>query len=359
MPRILEQFRKVLAPGAKVHATYGATEALPMASLESTELLGETRGLTATGKGTCAGHPSAGLEVLIVAISDDAAPALLPEMLLPPGEVGEIAVRGPIVSPRYHQDRTNDALAKMRDGGGTWHRTGDLGALDDAGRLWFAGRKSQRVVTRDGDLFTVQCEGIFNAHPRVYRSALVGVGPRGRQRPVVCVEVARPASAAELDQIEHELFVLAKAHALTRGIDVFLFHPGFPVDIRHNAKIGREELTAWAARRVPHPGTDAIAADARRWMRLVPIAGWLFLLYGVLFPFTHRALQAIWILDLVLSVGVHGLQLVAAVPAGKRAGYRLGTILFNTMLYGATWWKLVEPRELRGRALLRPSDGSA
>ncbi|HEY2514339.1 MAG TPA: AMP-binding protein, partial [Polyangiaceae bacterium] len=356
MPRVLEQFRRVLGPAATVSATYGATEALPMASIESRELLG-VRDRTAAGAGTCAGYPSEGLEVAILPISDEPRAAM--PAPLERGEIGEVAVRGRIVSPRYHEDPHNDALAKIPGTSGTWHRTGDLGSLDESGRLWFAGRKSDRVRTADGPLFTVQCEGIFNGLPLVYRTALVGVGPPARQRPVLCVELTAPASGAALDAIEADLRRIAASHPLTRGIDAFLFHPGFPVDIRHNAKIGRDLLAVWAARHVPHEGGDALPSDARLWTRALPIAGWLFLLYGLFFPLPYAALRALWVIDLVLSVGAHGLQLFAALPAGKRAGYPTASIVFFTMLYGATWWKLLQPRELRGRALSPSRSGSA
>jgi acyl-CoA synthetase (AMP-forming)/AMP-acid ligase II len=359
--RILRQFRNVLPDDARLSATYGATEALPMASVESREVLGELAGRTAAGGGTCAGYPTDGLEVCIVAITDDVIPEPAASQVLPPGDVGEIAVRGAIVSPRYHDDPANDALAKMQDAGGTWHRTGDLGYLDQAGRLWFGGRKSQRVITENGPRYTVQCEGIFGAHPDVYRAALVGVGPRGRKKPVLCVELAAPAYGERLDVIARELRELAKGNPLTRDIEDFLFHPGFPVDIRHNAKIEREQLAAWASKRVAHErdegATGEVSTDSRKWARVVPVAGWLFLLYGAMFPLEHPVLRALWMLDLALSVGVHGLQLFAAVPAGRRAGYPLTTIVLCTMLFGATWWRLVEPRELRGRALIPGGGG--
>jgi acyl-CoA synthetase (AMP-forming)/AMP-acid ligase II len=353
--RILRRLRSLLSHDALVSATYGATEALPMASVESRELLGELAATTATGGGSCAGYPTDGLSVRIVAVTDDVLPALSRDPL-PHGEIGEIAGRGAIVSPRYHDDPEKDALAKVPDPGGAWHRTGDLGYVDDAGRLWFVGRKSQRVLTEKGPRYTVQCEGIFGAHPDVYRAALVGVGPRGREKPVLCVELAAPSRGERLDAIARELRELAKGHPLTSDIEDFLFHPGFPVDIRHNAKIEREQLAAWASRRVPHERREEGAGDAGRvsprWARVVPVAGWVFLFYGAMFPLAHPVLRALWAIDLVLSVGAHALQLFAAVPAGRRAGYPLATIVFCTMLLGATWWKLVEPRELRGRALV-------
>jgi hypothetical protein len=84
----------------------------------------------------------------------------------------------------------------------------------------------------------------------VRRSALVGVGPKGRQRPVVCVELEAGVPAREWSRIERELRALCSRADCTRAIDTFLRHHGFPVDIRHNAKINREKLAVWAAGRV-------------------------------------------------------------------------------------------------------------
>jgi acyl-coenzyme A synthetase/AMP-(fatty) acid ligase len=144
------------------------------------------------------------------------------------------------------------ALHKIADAahGTFWHRMGDVGYLDGRGRLWFCGRKSQRVVTERGTLFTVPCEGVFNAHPGVYRCALVGVARAGATRPVLCVEREKGV-AIEPERLRQELLALGAAHAHTRAIRDILFHPSFPVDVRHNAKIFREKLAAWAAGRLP------------------------------------------------------------------------------------------------------------
>jgi uncharacterized protein YhhL (DUF1145 family) len=195
------------------------------------------------------------------------------------------------------------------------------------------------VTSANGPLFPVQWEELFNAHPEVYRTALVGVGPAGRQEPVVCVELREPAGAPARRRIEAELRMMATAHELTRDARRFLFHPRFPVDIRHNAKIGREELARWAAEQL-HGASDR----RRRWLRLVPILGWLFILLGIVFPFSQRLLQALWWIDVALSVGLHGLQLFAALPAGKKAGYSTAKSVIYTFLFGATWWKFLRPR---------------
>ena len=116
-------------------------------------------------------------------------------------------------------------------------------------RLWFCGRKADRVKTQGGTLHTVPCEAVFDTHPKVRRSALVGVpGGRGTE-PVLCVELLT-GSRADRRRVKDELLELGARHAHTRDIREILFHPGFPVDIRHNAKIGRPELARWAARRL-------------------------------------------------------------------------------------------------------------
>jgi acyl-CoA synthetase (AMP-forming)/AMP-acid ligase II len=327
---VLRCMERVLAPEAHLAVTYGATEALPIASIDAQRRLAMAEHGPRAGRGTCVGRPTEHLEVRIVRISDEPFARWSEELELPAGEVGEIVLAGDIVSPNYHRSPRYDALHKIVCGGRRWHRTGDLGYLDEAGDLWFCGRKSQRVQTARGPAYTVQWEGVFNAHPDVYRTALVGVGGQA----VLCVELN--AGVAPSDRIATELGELGRARGLT--VSAFLFHPRFPVDIRHNAKIGREQLARWAERKLG-------SAPRVRPVHVIPIAGWLFLLAGVVVPFTHPVLQALWWIDLFLSVGVHGAQLFAAIPRGKRAGYTTGESVFRTFLLGATWWKFLGTEE--------------
>jgi olefin beta-lactone synthetase len=169
-----------------------------------------------------------------------------------PGEIGELIVRGAVVTREYVTRREANRDHKIRDGG-FWHRMGDVGYLDEHDRFWFCGRKAHRVLTESGVLFTIPCEAIFNQHPQVYRSALVGVGPPGRQRPVMIVETwpeHRPRSKHARDVLFAELDQLGQSHDPTRAIRDYLLHPSLPVDIRHNAKIFREKLAVWAARKL-------------------------------------------------------------------------------------------------------------
>ncbi|MET9491604.1 fatty acid CoA ligase family protein [Nocardia sp. NPDC006630] len=254
----LADVRSALGPQARVFTTYGATEALPLTTLEWSELEG-LQDRTRDGAGTCVGRPlpesESDTRVRIIRITDAEIPFWTEDLEVEPGEIGEIAATGAQVSAAYHGNPAADARAKIEErlADGTvrrWHRIGDLARRDDQGRLWFCGRISQRVRTSAGDLFTVQCEQIFTAHPDVHRSALVGVGRVNAQVPVLCYELRAGVDPAESPRIERELLRLAESRAVTAPIRTFLRHSGFPVDIRHNAKIGREELAGWAGVRL-------------------------------------------------------------------------------------------------------------
>ena len=123
---------------------------------------------------------------------------------------------------------------------------GDCGYLDAHGRLWFCGRKAERVETSAGTLHTEPCEQVFRAHPRVTRCALIGLGEPGRQRAALVVE-AIVSDSGEAHRFARELRALALQHEHTLPIKTFYFHPQFPVDVRHNAKIHRLTLAQWAA----------------------------------------------------------------------------------------------------------------
>jgi hypothetical protein len=106
------------------------------------------------------------------------------------------------------------------------------------------------VVLPDETLFTIPCEAIFNIHPAVARTALVGASRRGEVIPVICVEPASPLPRSERHKLRRELLNLGAAFPHTKRIQTILFHRSFPVDIRHNAKIFREKLAVWASRRI-------------------------------------------------------------------------------------------------------------
>jgi len=265
---ILERMALVLPDEAEMHTPYGATEALPVATISSREVLTETWAKTQQGAGVCVGRRFDQIEWRVVKISDGPLPTIADTMELPRGEIGELIVRGPTVTTEYVTRTDANATSKITDPTGFWHRMGDAGYLDEQDRFWYCGRVSHRVELHDRrryydgkwtdfkatTYYTEQIEGIFNTVPGVRRTALVNYESLF---PVLVVEpiekstswagaLRLPANYA-LEKIEQDLKALSEKSPLTSGIDEFLFHPCFPVDVRHNAKIFREQLQEWAS----------------------------------------------------------------------------------------------------------------
>jgi acyl-CoA synthetase (AMP-forming)/AMP-acid ligase II len=238
---VVESFQTMLPDGVELFTPYGATESLPVANIGSRELL-ETKALTQSGHGVCVGRPVAGMTVDVIRISDDPISAWSDALRMPDGEIGEFAVRGPVVTARYYNRPEATAAAKIVDPatGTLWHRMGDVGYRDALGRLWFCGRKSHRVATKTGTLFTDQIEPLLNTVAPNLRTALVGVTRNGHTFPVVIVESADAILQASIAET-------IRSNPAMTAIRTVLLHPKpFPVDVRHQSKIFREKLAAWA-----------------------------------------------------------------------------------------------------------------
>jgi acyl-CoA synthetase (AMP-forming)/AMP-acid ligase II len=246
-PYLHERFEQILAPEGNTYTPYGATEALPVTSISGREVLARKREPIA---GTCVGKPITQVTMQIIPINDGPIERWDDSLVLPAGQVGEIVVKGPVVTQAYFNRPDSNRLAKIAEGDLLWHRMGDLGYFDQEGYLWFYGRKTHRVVTADTTFFTEPCELVFNQHPRVFRSALVGVKRNGITDAVMVIEPeagAIPRDEQAKAAFIAELKALGAQFAMTQPLQTFLFHPSFPVDIRHNAKIFREKLAVWAS----------------------------------------------------------------------------------------------------------------
>ncbi|MCK5101112.1 MAG: AMP-binding protein [Desulfobacteraceae bacterium] len=240
-PANIEQFSSMLNADTHIHTPYGATEAVSIISIKSDEILSETRDLSEKGYGLCVGRPILDTAVQIIKITDDPISQLRDIHLLKEQEVGEIIVKGPLVTKQYFENRKADLFGKIPDSSGEiWHRMGDVAWKDKDGRIWFCGRKNHRVETKGETMFTIPCEAIFNNHEKVYRSALVGVGEKANQIPIMFIEPYEEIKNKK--ELINELSELALSFAHTKKIKHFFFEKAFPVDIRHNSKIFREKL---------------------------------------------------------------------------------------------------------------------
>ena len=246
---VMRTFKTMLNPATQIFTPYGATECLPVAIMGSDDILKHTAKATDEGKGVCVGKPVPSVDVRIIRILDGPVDEWSDDILADEHAVGEICVKAPQATASYFQLEQATSLAKIKDGqDGFWHRMGDLGYLDQEGRLWFCGRKSQRVQNKHGLFFTICCEGVFNTHPKVARTAVVD---GDKDRTVLCVELLPDIQPSEHIPIRNQLLELGSLHSHTQAIKHVLFHPSFPVDIRHNAKINREQLSQWAKGQLP------------------------------------------------------------------------------------------------------------
>jgi acyl-CoA synthetase (AMP-forming)/AMP-acid ligase II len=245
------------APNAKMHTPYGATECLPVATIEAAEVLNETAERTERGAGVCVGRKFDSIDWAVIRISDGPIKSIDETEEVGPGEIGELIVRGPQASPAYltrvecnseskvGYSASDSAFRIPQSAILPWHRMGDVGYLDEQGRFWYCGRKSQRVETAEGPIFTECVEAIVNSHPLVRRSALVGIGKMGDQLPIVCVELEHHIKSSEIIEVgkalnswKHEVSQLSRIYAIE------CYPSAFPVDVRHNSKIHRELIAS-------------------------------------------------------------------------------------------------------------------
>ncbi|MCL1139167.1 olefin beta-lactone synthetase [Shewanella pneumatophori] len=253
----IKRFSKMLNSGVEVLNSYGATESLPISKMASSELF-NTTAITDNGGGICVGRAIDGVDIAIIDIDEQPIASWHNELWLPANQIGEIVVKGPMVSASYYQRDSATQVAKIQDSDNIRHRMGDLGYLDSDGLLWMCGRKAHRVdadalpatMNQPKRYYSIPCERIFNTHSDVKRSALVAVQIGGKTTPLICIELKQSVACSLSGVLYSELKAIAEQHAQTQGIERFLIHPDFPVDIRHNAKIFREKLAVWAQKQI-------------------------------------------------------------------------------------------------------------
>ncbi|BCW71791.1 alpha/beta fold hydrolase [Arthrobacter sp. NicSoilB8] len=244
---LLAQVQRLL-PRASLHTPYGMTEALPVTDI-SLEQIGAAEAdaaagtVAGAGNGVCVGRPVHGARVAVIPLAaDGSAPGNHP--VTAAGLTGEILVSAP------HVKETYDRLwLTQRDSVRTagWHRTGDVGHFDAAGRLWVEGRLAH-VVTAPGAVVTpVGAEQAIERLEGLGLAAVVGVGPSGTQAVVAVVETVPPARRAGPATPQLAGRVRDAARQAGVSVSAVLVVPSQPTDIRHNAKIDRTRLSRWAS----------------------------------------------------------------------------------------------------------------
>lgn len=238
---IHQMFKKILVQG-DTYTPYGATECLPVSLVSGSEVLLKHLPQMLEGHGTCIGRAVPGVEIKIIKTTDIPRDDLNE---IKAGEVGEIVVTGKQVTPAYFEMEEETRKAKILQDGKLWHRMGDLGWLDEFGQLWFLGRKAHRVETLEETYYSIQMESIFNQHPAIKRTALVKLKAGEKVIPGLVIE-RKDGKTQMSDSFLKELKKLSERTHFTQKIQYYFLHPGFPVDVRHNIKIDRLQLSKWA-----------------------------------------------------------------------------------------------------------------
>jgi acyl-CoA synthetase (AMP-forming)/AMP-acid ligase II len=220
------------------------TEALPTTSISLPQISDAMAVRSAVAAGVCVGLPVTDTEVQIAPLDHHgrASESLSNE----PGIVGEIVIRAPHMRDGYDRLWHTELLTSQPTG---WHRSGDVGQLDEQGRLWVGGRIGHVITTPTGPVTPVGIEQEIEEIERVALAAVVGVGPVGTQQLVVVVELNSPdrkpqlADLALLDQCR-----VASGQAGCPDVAAVLLVPELPVDRRHNSKVDRTRVASWAAK---------------------------------------------------------------------------------------------------------------
>jgi long-chain acyl-CoA synthetase len=132
---------------------------------------------------------------------------------LPPGERGEICLRGPIVMQGYH-NRPDETTQILRNG---WLHTGDIGYLDDDGFLYVVDRKKDMIIRGGENIFPAELEAVLHQHPCVAEAAVVGVPDEVYGENVVAFVVTKAGAAVtEPEVIEHVCGQVARFKAPSR-----------------------------------------------------------------------------------------------------------------------------------------------
>ena len=227
----------VLVPNASFHTPYGMTEVLPVADISLEGITAATGGDPIGG--VCVGAPVPGAMVEILPLGFDSA---APPASMPAGEMGEIVITSPWVSDGYHGLWAIERAARLQRGDGkVWHRSGDVGHLDDAGRLWVEGRAVHNIDGPAGVITSVPVERLVETSLELARVAAVGVGPAGRQQLVVVVEDPHGADGLASTDLTARV-----RSVVNHPVAAVLSRRSLPVDIRHNAKIDRTAVAGWA-----------------------------------------------------------------------------------------------------------------
>ncbi len=244
---IHQRFAPILVNGT-TYTPYGATECLPVANTNGRVILDSHKEKTLEGYGTCIGKPFPHVDIRVIKTTHDIIHSLSSENDLPVGSVGEIIVKSSTQTPGYFGLDQKTKMAKIYDGEDTWHRMGDNGRFDEDGNLWFCGRVAHEINIGEQTLYPIPIESHFNKLSFVKKSALVlKKGRRNQKEAVLIIEPSGNSQTKLTEANQKELLDISSSLDTPYKIQKFYLRGKLPVDIRHNIKIDRKELSHWVS----------------------------------------------------------------------------------------------------------------
>ncbi|WP_271394319.1 alpha/beta fold hydrolase [Neomicrococcus lactis] len=256
---LLEKVQTIF-PKASLHTPYGMTEALPIADIDLQALRAASSSSKNQANGVCVGTAVSGATIAILPFGTPDAEIAEAALTSEPGVSGEVVVQAPHIKERYDRLALTQAESARIPG---WHRTGDVGHYDDAARLWIEGRLQHVVTSASGPITPVAYELAAESVPSVQRAAAVGVGPAGTQALVIAVEVDGAKDGLASAALAAEIRAAIAEHVADPAPVSAVVTTRIPTDIRHNSKVDRTAVAAWATealsggkvpRRLPRAG---------------------------------------------------------------------------------------------------------
>ena len=232
---------KSVATRAEILVLYGSTEVEPMAHIEAKEMLAEKGDVDPeiVEPGVNVGHLDSGLQYKFIRISHD--PVYIKSKIdwdqweVQRGQVGELIVAGEHVCERYYNNEEAFFRAKIRDDvGAVWHRTGDLGMLDQHKNLWIVGRVHNAIQRKGQYFFPVRAEIVLKRLDFVHKAAFLGVSDPVLTEKTYAV-FSTLDSSLDLTRAKAEVTrILAKNDFI---VDEVLCVKDIPMDPRHHSKV--------------------------------------------------------------------------------------------------------------------------
>lgn len=166
--------------GLPLHNGYGMTESSPTVSHTM---------LDAPRSDCSVGEVIPGVDVRFVGLDGVEAP---------PGEIGELWVRGPNVMLGYYRSPEQTRATVTEDG---WLKTGDLARQDADGALHIVGRSKELIIRSGFNVYPAEVEHVLNAHPQVVQSAVIGRAVEGNEEVIAFVELTAGATVTPAELI--------------------------------------------------------------------------------------------------------------------------------------------------------------